>query len=177
MDHLVQDHSQRPAITLLTVERAQIGFRRHVGRRAHIEGLDDLFGPDDLAEAEIDDGGVEILINEYIRWFEISVDDAVERDGVAPNQYLFEDIHGFLLAESSLHGNVVFQRAALAQLGDNVAEVVFFQDVVQLDNMVAADGFQRVFLILEQRPRSLIVNAPQIDGFDGYGGSALISIA
>ncbi len=77
MEHFVKDHSKTPALALLTVERPQVCFRSHIGRRPNVEDPADFRLVDDFTEAEIDDNGVHASINDDVRWFQVSMQDVL----------------------------------------------------------------------------------------------------
>lgn len=93
MNHFVEYHAQRPTVALFTVEGAKIGFGGHIGGRSNVEGFDYLLGPYDLAKTKIYDCWIEVFGNENVSRLEISVDDATLSNGVAANQYFFENSH------------------------------------------------------------------------------------
>lgn len=83
MDHLIEHDPECPAVTLFAVQCFEVSFRGHIGRGANVEGLHDFFGLDDLAEAEVDDNWFQVSIHDNVGGFEVSMDDAGLRYGVA----------------------------------------------------------------------------------------------
>lgn len=62
VQHFIENHADAPTLALFTVKCFDIGLRSHIRRRANVEDSADLCRVDDLAEPEVNDDRVELLI-------------------------------------------------------------------------------------------------------------------
>lgn len=75
VQHFIENHADAPTLTLLAVQSLEICFWSHIRRRANVEDSADLGRMDDLAEAEIYDDRVELLIDDNVRRLEVAMKD------------------------------------------------------------------------------------------------------
>ena len=77
------------------------------------------------------------------------MNDATLSNGIAANQYFFENSHWFFFSESSLLQNIVSNSCPFAKLSNYIAKIVEFDDVKEFNNVLTIDRSEGIFLILE----------------------------
>ncbi len=80
MYHFVEDHTEGPAIALLTEKSFEVRLGRHIGGRSNIVGFYHLSSLNDFAKAKIYNYGFP-SIQQNIRWFQVPMDDVLLRYG------------------------------------------------------------------------------------------------
>jgi len=145
-NHFISHHPQRPDIALIGVSFFVEYLRRHVGRSAH-NGVEEavVFGM--LGEAEVSDFE-DVVFDEYVLGFEISMRDSVFGELSKTIQYLDQVLHGLLLFEFALFEDLS-QGASLRQLQHYVEIVDGLVHIVKPDDVGAFEFFVDLYFGIE----------------------------
>lgn len=132
MEHLVKNHSQAPALTLLTVEGSQVGLGSHVRWGAHIEDPANFGFVDDLAEAEVYDDGVHVAIDDDVGRFEVAMQYVLFDEVCDGFHHFLEELHNVLLAHS-LRLDMFGKGDSFVNFGDDIELVLLLDNLYQLE--------------------------------------------
>lgn len=171
VEHLVEDDSHGPDVTLGRVGAAVEDFWAHVHGTAH-QRLVDLVQLRALlvvlGEPEICDL-VGLILDEDVGGLEVAMDDGVLVQVLVPSDELLDDDNCLGLGQFFPLLQHILKRALVAQLLEEVDVVGGFLDIVEFYDVVILDGLHDLDLILERLVKLLRVLL-DVGGGDGLDG-------
>lgn len=147
-EHLIEDDSDGPNVSLAIVVGSPEDFGSHIERRPQ-HGLGELLIGKQFGEAEISDFDLPV-VHEDVGQFEVSMHDLVLVEGFKGVEDLEEELDRLLLGECFVLFEILGEVALVAVLQDEVEVVGSLLDVVELDDVPVIAGLEHFDLVLKQ---------------------------
>lgn len=168
VEHRVEHHTRTPHVYGPAIV-AFLGnyLRGYVGRRAALV-VEDRTGLDLLADTEIRDLDVALVVEQNVLQLDVAVQDVLRMDVSDSLYYLLEEVLGEGLVELSSLAHVGEQIATCAKLHDEQVVLLCLKCLEELNDRLVAHDPKKTSLVLNLPQRVFILQELLVDRLDGH---------
>ena len=167
MQNFVYKHSKSPNICFRSVHVGNQSLRRHVYGAPNIDVLETLIRSFKLfSKPKVSNLGNSVA-QEYISYLQISVNYLVVAQILHGREYLIDEFACLHLRERSPVPDSALEVPLVAKLGDNVAVIIAGKHLDAVENVGMLEGFQDVYLGVEELYEGGALHRGQLDDLDG----------